>query len=307
MSFAGTSVTEFFANFPDEEACLRHIFEVTIGNHAPCPNCGKRGGWKPLRGTKKYYHPCRIQISPLMGTPFYRSNLSLMAWFYAMLLFTNSSTGVRSSFLRRQLGIGVKSAHRLCNEVRAHMATFELPRPVGGPDKLVHIDEAYIKHMVGGRRQRPHIVMGLECEGQVCCGILQDCSLPSIMAVISKLVRPGSILVTDCHLAYSGLSADGWEHIPINHSRAFHNFAGVTNNPIEVFWSVLKRTLRLYQHVAANNLWRFLAEVQFRYNRRFSETSTFRELIGAFPPLLAQERDHLGQQFDWSTLSDELG
>ena len=300
LTYAGTSVAEFFARFPDEQSCLTYVFETRFGNHSPCPFCGGVGGWTQVKGTKKYRHRCRRHISVLDGTAFYHSNLSLMAWFYALLLFANSSTGMRSSYLRRHLGIGVRSAHRMCNVIRTHIAAFEPHRMVGGPDKIVHIDEAIVRHIVGGVRQTPHIVMGMACEDEVLTGILPDRTLTTVTAAIANYVRPGSVLVTDCHLAYSGLERDGWEHIPVNHSRAFHNFAGMTNNPIEAYWSVLKRTLRLYGKIAPDNLWRFLAEIQFRYNRRKSKNSLFLELVSAFPRIAPEQVELLQQNFNWS-------
>lgn len=300
MTFVGTSAAAFFERFPDEDACLKHIFKVRFGDHSACPSCGGVGGWTPIRGTKKYRHRCRRQISILEGTAFYRSNLSLVAWFYALLLFANSSNGMRSSFLRRHLGIGVKSAHRMANVIRTHMAGFEPQRQVGGPEKLVHIDEALIGHVVQGVRQTPHIVLGMECEGEVVCGLLANRSMASVNGAIAARVRPGSILVTDCHLAYSSLARIGWKHVPINHAHAFHNFAGMTNNPIEVYWSVLKRTLRLYNRIGPDNLWRFIAEIQFRYNRRKATRSPFLELVSAFPLSGPDHVERLHQTFDWS-------
>lgn len=298
LTYAGMSVADFFCRFPDEQACLEHIFRVKFGDHSPCVRCGLIGRWSHIKDTKKYLHTCRKQISNLEGTPFYRSNLSLMAWFYAILLFANSSTGMRSSFLRRQMGIGVKSAHRMCNTIRAHMASFEPRRQIGGADKIVHVDEALIRAVGGGHAQ--HIVMGMECEGEIICGLLADRSLSSIRQAIINLVRPGSVVVTDCHLSYSFLASEGWNHISINHSRAFHNFAGQTNNPIEAFWAVLKRTMRLYQRVAPHNMWRFLAEIQFRYNRRKAATSPFFELISDFSPCKEDDGHALRRTFDWS-------
>ena len=301
MTYTGTSVREFFDRFPNEDACLRHVFEVKFGDHTPCHHCGVVGRWTPIRGTKKYFHlPCRKHVSPLKDTAIYRSNLSLMAWFYAMLLMTNSSTGVRSSFLRRQMGIGVKSAHALCNKLRLHMASHEVPTPFGGPGRLVHIDEAFIPHMSEGVRQRPHIIMGIASDGKVSSGILSNRKLETLSGVINRLVLPGSIIVTDYHLGYSSLAADGWDHIRINHKRGFHNFAGVTNNPIEGYWATVRRTMSLYQHVAPHNLWRFLAEIQFRFNRRHSVTSTFYELIGSFPIIDPENKVALERNFDWS-------
>ncbi len=48
-------------------------------------------------------------MSVLEDAVLYRSNLSPMAWFYAMPLFANNAIVMRSTFLRKQLGLGVKS------------------------------------------------------------------------------------------------------------------------------------------------------------------------------------------------------
>ncbi len=164
---------------------------------------------------------------------------------------------------------------------------------------MVHIDETLIRNVRKGQKPMPHIVMGIASEGEVRCGVLPNRKLETVTSAINRVVRPGSILVTDCHLAYSSLARDGWEHIPINHSRAFHNFAGITNNPIEVYWGVLKRTLRLYGRFSPDNLWRFLAEIQFRYNRRGATRSPFLELIEAFPDTCPTALADLRRAFEW--------
>lgn len=297
-SFAGISVMEFFERFPNENACLAHIVDVKWGDHTPCPSCGECGGWSPIKGTKKYRHRCRKQFSPLKGTPFYRSNLSLMAWFYAMVLFANSSMGMRSSFIRKQLGIGVKSAHRMCNEIRSHMAMLEIPRPIGGPGKYVHIDEGYIKYITG-QVNNSQIVLGIACDGKVQCGIIPDHAKSTILPCIQNIVRPGSIVVTDGLSSYKSLISLGFRHVVIDHSLAFHNFDGQTNNSIEVFWSVLKRTMRNYRQAADHNFWRFLAEVQFRYNRRHSTISPFWELVSNFRDNSLYDKSVQRRYFNW--------
>ena len=61
-----------------------------------------------------------------------------MAWFYALLLFANSSSGVRTSFVRKQLGLGHRSSFRLCRMIRVHMATDARDlRGLVEPDKIV--------------------------------------------------------------------------------------------------------------------------------------------------------------------------
>lgn len=297
-SFAGLSVVEFFERFPNENACLQHIFDVKWGNHTPCPGCGELGKWFRIGETKKYQHRCRQQFSLLKGTPFYRSNLSLMAWFYAMLLFANSSTGMRSSFIRKQLGIGVKSAHRMCNSIRSHMAMIEKPRLLGGPGRFVHVDEMHVKY-IAGDGDPSQIVLGMACDGEVRCGIIPDRSKKSILPAIQRMVRPGSVIVSDAHASYRAIQSLGYLHVVINHSIAFHNFEGVTNNPIENVWAVLNPTMRNYQQAADHNFWRFLAEIQFRYNRRFCTHSPFWDLVCTFGDEGAHDGERWHGYFNW--------
>lgn len=303
QTYKGTSVTEFFMRFPDEQACLHQVFEHKWGRSGLCPKCKKdSGSWFHIGGTKKYQHSCRSQLSPLKDTPFYRSNLSLMAWFYALLLFTNCQTGMRSSFIRRQLGIGGKSAHRLCHQIRLHLASQERPETLGGPGKRVHVDEGFFRVIIDPAfdRRRQAVVLGLECDGKIVTGLIPDRKAATIKRAIDKFILPGSTIVTDAATQYKWLSLAGWDHIVVNHKVAFHNFDGVTNNPIECYWSVLRRTLRLYRQMADVNLWTFLAEAEFRYNRRNSKISLFDEAIETFPELSSCTMPALRERFDWT-------
>ncbi|MBD2843551.1 IS1595 family transposase [Erythrobacter rubeus] len=306
MTFTGTSIVEFFDRFPDERACLAQVFRTKWGDHSPCPNCGVIGAWAIIRGTKKYNHRCRKQFSPMKGTAFYRTNLSLMAVFYALQLFANSSSGIRSTFIRKQLGIGLRAAHRLCNQVRLHIAAYDRAQQLGGPGKTVSVDELYLRHSVN-RRQKRHdgaIVLGFACEGKVLCGIVPDRKRATLHRHIRRHVRPGSSVITDDWLGYKKLEQVGYHHISVNHSLGyFFDEFGRSTNEIETFWASMRRSLRLYHQTADHNLWRFLAEIEFRYNHRFSKVSPFDILISHWPDLESFDRGALQQRFDWRVLS----
>jgi transposase-like protein len=299
----GTSVTEFFERFPDDRACLEHIFNVRWGDHTPCPKCGNLGPWFKLGYARKIEHKCGRRTSILESTVLYRSNLPVMAWFYAMLLISNSSIGVRSTFMRKQLGLGVKSAARLSRLIRFHMATMERPASVGGVGKMVYVDEAHVPYVaarIGGERRRaPLIVMGFACDGEVISGIIGDRSSKTIFSAIERYVKPGSIIVSDAHASYHSLSQRGWDHIVVNHSVAFHDFKGNTLNNIETYWRVLKRSLSGHVFVDSENFWLYLAEVECRYNRRRAASSLFDLMIQHFPAVGSSERSAFERCYDW--------
>lgn len=294
-------ISEFCRRFPDPDACLEAIFAAKFGEHSPCPHCGKIGSWGKVQGTNKYFHTCRRQISPLKDTPFYRSNISLAAYFYAILLFSNCSSGIRSSFMRRQLGLPPKSAHRLCNRVRLHMATYERPDMLGGPGARVEIDEVLLRHVrLPGQPQLANtIILGMICDGRVIAGIVEDRTRRTLHTNIVQRVKPGSTIVTDDWISYRGLNSLGFEHVTVNHSVGYFNQDGFSTGQIDSYWATLRRTMRGYHQVAAHNLWLFLAETECRYNFRDDRSAAFERLISHWPTVDKESLAQIERRFDW--------
>lgn len=297
----GADILSFCKRFPNEVACLEQIFKTKYGDHTPCPKCGKIGRWGLVRDTKKYFHTCRKQVSLLAGTPFYRSNFSLTACFYAILLFSSCSSGVRSSFLRRQIGTPPKSTHRLCNLVRLQMANYDRPTKLGGPGKRVEVDEVLIRHVriPGSDRYYAAQIMGIACEGKLITGIIPDRTRSTLHANIKRWVVPGSIIITDDWAAYRSLDHSKYKHITVNHSKGYFNEQGYSTCEIDSFWATLRRCMRGYHQVAADNLWLFLAEIECRYNWRRDRSGLFEHLISNWSIITAASPETLRQRFDW--------
>lgn len=304
----GTSVGDFFSRFPTEKQCLTHIWDCKISSGYSCPDCGECTGWSYIKGTKKSRHRCGKHVSILRGTIFYRSNLSLVAGFYAILLFSNSSVGVRSNFLRKQLGIGGKSAHRLCNRIRLHMAHFRDEGRLGGPGKVVSVDEVLLKNSrdYAERGMTRRIVLGFFCDGKVRIGMIENRKGSTLLSAIAKNVAHGSTIVTDDWIGYKNLPSLGFEHTRVNHSKGmFVDRSGRSTCDIDSFWAVLRRTLRLYHQVGNENLWLFLAEAEFRFNFRSMHRSIFDELIGCWRNIDEQDLIRVRALFDWRLVGGE--
>ena len=142
------SVREFFARFPDEQACLEHIMAVRFGGtKLDCPSCGAEGQFHKLRDRRVYACPnCLFQIAPTANTILHDTRTPLVSWFYAMYLFCTTRHGVSGKELQRQLGVTYKTAYRIGQQIR------DLMTKAQGFDALlaghIELDEAY----VGGRR-----------------------------------------------------------------------------------------------------------------------------------------------------------
>lgn len=180
------------------------------------------------------------------------------------------------------------------------------PERIGGKGVHVHIDEALLGGIIGaadtGQNSADSVILfGMADKGSVISGIVGDRCRATLFPLIEKYVLPGSILVTDGLHTYHSLRKGGWDHIVVNHSCAWHNFEGVTQSPIEVYWGCVKRCMRgVYQNVLSENLWKYLGEIEFRYNRRASEIALFDELISAFPKVHeGVEFSVLKNRYDW--------
>ena len=115
------SVRQFFARFPDEQACLDHIMAVRFGGtKLDCQSCGAVGAeYHKLRDRRVYACPhCLFQIAPTAGTILQDTRTPLVSWFYAMYLFCTTRHGVSSKELQRQLGVTYKCAYRIGMQIK---------------------------------------------------------------------------------------------------------------------------------------------------------------------------------------------
>ena len=200
------TVTDFFRQFPTDDACLEHLWNVRFGDEVECEKCGKVGKFYRLRKELAYSCPrCGHHIHPMVGTPFAKSRTPLQKWFYAMYMFTTTRHGVAAKELQRQLGVTYKTAWRIGHELRKYMAEVDGDTPLSGD---VEADETYVGgRTTGGKRGRgaPNktVVFGmLERDGDVMANVRKK----TLQPIIKENVVKDSTVHTDELKSYSGLS-----------------------------------------------------------------------------------------------------
>jgi transposase len=145
MSKKPLTIREFFKQFPDDEACLQHLFEVRFGQGFACPKCERASKWFRIKAERAYSCQfCGHHLHPTVGTPFEQTRTPLQLWFYAVYLFTTTRHGVPAKELQRQLGVTYKTAWRMGHEIRKHMAEVDGEAPIGGAGETVQVDETFI-------------------------------------------------------------------------------------------------------------------------------------------------------------------
>jgi hypothetical protein len=92
-------------------------------------------------------------------------------------------------------------------------------------------------------------------------------------------VELGSTIMTDEHLAYTGLNGPFFNHATVNHLAGEYSRNGISTNGIESVWAVLKRGIYgTWHQVSAKHLDRYVNEVTFRLNAGNVERHTLDRL-----------------------------
>jgi len=284
------TVQDFFKRFPDDEACLVHLFENRFGQGHECPKCKKSAKWYRIKAERAYSCQwCGHHLHPTVGTPFAKSRTSLQLWFFAIFLFVKSRNGVSAKELERQLGVTYKTAWRIGHEIRKHMAAVDGDAPLGGEGKTVQIDETFIggfeKNAYAG--QGKTIVMGmLENGGDVMTKVIPDRKEFTLFPIIAENVAHGTEIQTDEHRSYNNLGDEiAYTHKTVNHSiKEYVGKDGQTTNTIEGFFFHLKRTIKgTHIWVSPKHLSKYTGEAEFMYNRRNRPLTMLPELLSTFP------------------------
>lgn len=139
------NIAQFFMQFLDDETCLQHLFNVRFGQGYECPSCERPSKWFRIKAERAYSCQfCGHHLHPTVGTPFQQTRTPLQLWFYAIYLFTTTRNGVAAKELERQLGVTYKTAWRMADLIRKHMADVDGDAPLGDLLRAVEVEETYI-------------------------------------------------------------------------------------------------------------------------------------------------------------------
>lgn len=288
-----TTVREFFKAFPTDEACLAHLFDVRYGQGHTCEKCKRPAKWYPLANEKAFSCQwCGHHIHPMSGTIFQDSRTSLQTWFYVVFLFTTTRHGVSGKEIQRQTGVTYKTAYRMGQQIRRHMAAIDGDQKLGGEGQIVEVDEAY----VGGYRagdtslKSKTVVLGMVERGEggeAIIKVVPDAKRDTIQNVIQDSVEPGTEVHADMHQAYDNLDRKGYGLKRINKAQqGYVGPRGETVNAVENFWRHLKSSIQgTHISVSKKHLQGYAKEFEYRFNRRMTPSKMLSELLSRFPEL----------------------
>ena len=154
--------------------------------------------------------------------------------------------------------------------------------PIGGPGIEVEIDESKFgkrKYYRGHRVEGQWVFGGREKydKSKVFMIPVVNRKQSTLLPIIKKWIKEGSIIHSDCWKAYCRLPKMGYTHVTVNHSKEFVNKSNAAcTNGIESDWRHAKVTLPRYGvHRGLHGA--YLAE--FMWRRKYNEADKFLQLI----------------------------
>jgi ribosomal protein L37AE/L43A len=287
----GLSMAEFFHRYGTDTLCEAALIQSRWPTGFVCPDCGC-AAHSAFRRTGRLYwqcsacrHPCSVTSGPI----FESSKLRLSTWFLAVHLLTQSKNFISALELKRHLGVCDKTAWRVKHKVMQVMCLREDGRQ---PTGRVEIDDAYLD----GERSGGNIGRGSENkvsfiaavqttedgQAELTCLALMPFTTEAVQEFAERSLVGPVTEVSDglaCFLATEDfgvheryVTGGGKAAAKLPPFRAVNTVLSNLKTGLSGTFHAFK--LAKYAH-------RYLAEPQYRFNRRFDLRSILARLVRA--------------------------
>jgi len=276
----GLSMQEFMDRYGSIEQCEQAVMAWRWPQGFVCPACGSGVHSSFRRGKLLYLQcsACRYQCSLISGTVFEATKLALTSWFVAMHLLTQAKNNVSALELMRHLGVSYRTAWLVKHKLMEAMRQREQGRQLSG---RVEIDDAYLGgELPGGTSGRgsenklPFIAAVQTTEdGQAVLACLSP--RPFTKEAVADFMRRSLVLpltlVSDGLGCFTVAGAFGAVHERIVTGGGAASAKLPQFRAVNTVLSNLKTALSGTYHAVkfAKYAHRYLAEFQWRFNRRF--------------------------------------
>ena len=285
-------MAEFMDRYGSDDKCETALVESRWPDGFACPACGCGQSSSFRRQGRLYFQctACRYQCSVISGTIFEATKLALSRWFLAMHLLTQSKNNVAALELKRHLGVCYKTAWLVKHKLMEVMRTREDTRLLEG---RVEIDDAYLGgERSGGKRGRgsenkvPFVAAVQttpEGQPQFVCLRQQPFTHEEVAVFAARSIAPSATVVSDGLWCFGAVQMVGAAHEPTVTGGGKASAQLPQFRAVNTFLGNLKRSLGGTYHAFdfAKYAHRYLAEAQYRFNRRFNLRSILARLLRA--------------------------
>lgn len=289
----GLSLPEFMDRYGTEEQCEQALIAARWPGGFVCPVCGVMHARTAFRREGRLYWQCAgcaYQCSVTSGTVFEATKLPLTRWFLAMQLLTQAKNNVSALELTRQLGVSYRSAWLMKHKLLQAMVLAESDRQLSG---RVEIDDAYLggersggKAGRGSENKVPFVAAVQTTEdgkADLACLTTRPFTKASIEDFLARNMALPLTVVSDglgCFTVAASMGAvhdravtGGGKASVLNEKfRAVNTLIGNVKTALTGTYHAVKFSKYGY---------RYLAEVQFRFNRRYRMRAMLGSLLRA--------------------------
>jgi len=273
-----------------------------------CQHCHEKG--EPYRFAGRpgvlRCRKCKRDTSLMRGTVMQDTHSPLTTWFWGAYLVSTMTPGISAVQFQRQLGLTrYETAFQILHKLRAGMvrqvATGSAAISRAGITSRLTKRTSAARYMAKDRVRKikrlcvpPSRFAPARLRKAIsrCAGVaatLADCGwklLPNrgakaLCDFVERAVEPGAMVITDAWRAYNGLTALGYDHLPVVEGgtpQVAEEFLPI----VHLVFSNLKAWLQGTHHgrVEPKHLQTYLNEFTFRFNRRFYPFNAFRFAFG---------------------------
>lgn len=287
----GLSMAEFLRRYGTEAQCAAALERARWPRGFACPACRDPRHSVFEREGRRYFQCCRCrrQTTLTAGTLFAASKLPLTAWFLAMYLLTQAKNNVSALELMRHLGVRYPTAWRLKHKLMAVMAQREARRVLTG---RVELDDAYLGGERRGQRGRGSenkvpFVIAVQTGAGGRPRYVQLTPTPftreAIATFANRSLAAEAVVFSDGLSAFRALGPEVAAHqrIVVGSGRQAveHPAFRAVNTVLGNLKTAISGTYHAFDF--SKYAHRYLAEVQYRFNRRFDLASLLGRLLHA--------------------------
>ena len=289
---AGLSMPEFIESYGTEARCREALAAARWPAGFVCPACGSSARTSYSRAGLPYWQcaGCQHQCSLISGTVFESTKLPLSRWFLAMQLLTQSKNNVSALELMRQLGVSYRTAWLMKHKIMQAMLVRERGRELDG---RVEMDDAFL----GGERSGGKTGRGSENKipfvaavqttpdrhPVLACLRQQPHTSEQVAVFAAEHLATSACVVSDGLWCFRATTIVGAEHEPVVTGGGKASVARPELRAVNTLLGNLKTAIEGTYHAFdfAKYAHRYLAEFQYRFNRRFNMRMIFSRLLVA--------------------------
>lgn len=268
---------------------------IRFAENAGKPFCGKCGGFEIYEYESRKIFKCKacgVQFSLTSGTIFASRKLCIRDILAAIAIFVNGAKGYSALQLSRDLDVQYKTAFVLVHKLREALQAQDKGVQVSGHVEIDgmyaggYVKPANMKEHRRDRRllenrsgKRQSVIVARERSGKTITFVAK--SEAAAVPMLHQRITAGSTVYAD-EASHWDAFHDTYETRRINHSQAYSDGEGCTNQA-ESFFSRLRRAeVGTHHHIAGPYLAAYAAEMDWREdNRRLSNGSQYMALAGA--------------------------